>query len=291
MRAKTGRIVGALNAMLMVMKGLPLAYQKDMQEDKEGTIDALDALALSIAAMTGMVRDMEPDADAHEGRGRRGLCHRDRPRRLAGAHARRCRSARRTTSPAGSSPRRPRRELPLHKLPLAEMQKIEPRITKAVFDVLSVERSVQSRTSYGGTAPKNVRAQASRWLKTLGSASAAERSAASARHMRAYGHLLWCRRSAGVAEISESLFDLAVRFAVDRRARGRLPACAACGRKGALDPPPGGYGAANSGRWQRRRHRRAAGCRAEAEPAYDQDGRPIAPAGPKQHAPPDWLID
>ena len=61
-RAKTGRVVGALNAMLIVMKGLPLAYQKDMQEDKEGTIDALDALALSIDAMTGMVRDMEPDA-------------------------------------------------------------------------------------------------------------------------------------------------------------------------------------------------------------------------------------
>src|SRR6186713_1799037 len=61
-RAKTGRVVGALNAMLIVMKGLPLAYQKDMQEDKEGTIDALDALALSISAMTGMVRDMRPDA-------------------------------------------------------------------------------------------------------------------------------------------------------------------------------------------------------------------------------------
>src|SRR5947207_7598643 len=61
-RAKTGRIVGALDALLIVMKGLPLAYQKDMQEDKEGTIDALDALALSISAMTGMVRDMQPDA-------------------------------------------------------------------------------------------------------------------------------------------------------------------------------------------------------------------------------------
>ena len=61
-RAKTGRIVGALNALLIVMKGLPLAYQKDMQEDKEGAIDALAALTLSIAAMTGMVRDMKPDA-------------------------------------------------------------------------------------------------------------------------------------------------------------------------------------------------------------------------------------
>src|SRR5206468_1925865 len=60
-RAKTGRIIGALEALLIVMKGLPLAYQKDMQEDKEGAMDALSALALSIAAMTGMVRDMTPD--------------------------------------------------------------------------------------------------------------------------------------------------------------------------------------------------------------------------------------
>src|SRR6266536_2290726 len=62
-RAKTGRVIGALNGLLIVMKGLPLAYQKDMQEDKEGTIDALSALALSIAAMTGMVRDMTPDVE------------------------------------------------------------------------------------------------------------------------------------------------------------------------------------------------------------------------------------
>src|SRR5205823_1851354 len=61
-RAKTGRICGALQALLIVMKGLPLAYQKDMQEDKEGAIDALAALAIAIAAMTGMVRDMLPDA-------------------------------------------------------------------------------------------------------------------------------------------------------------------------------------------------------------------------------------
>src|SRR6185437_6091318 len=61
-RAKTGRVVGALSAMLIVMKGLPLAYAKDMQEDKEGAMDALSALSLSVAAMTGMVRDIEPDA-------------------------------------------------------------------------------------------------------------------------------------------------------------------------------------------------------------------------------------
>src|SRR5947208_3302898 len=61
-RAKTGRIAGALNALLIVMKGLPLAYQKDMQEDKEGTMDAFAALSLCLAAMTGMVRDLTPDA-------------------------------------------------------------------------------------------------------------------------------------------------------------------------------------------------------------------------------------
>ncbi len=69
-RAKTGRIVGALEALLIVMKGLPLAYQKDMQEDKEGAMDAFAALTLSIAAMTGMVRDMTPDvARMHEAAG------------------------------------------------------------------------------------------------------------------------------------------------------------------------------------------------------------------------------
>src|SRR5258707_9090164 len=62
-RAKAGRIAGALVARLMVMKGLPLAYQKDMQEDKEGAMDALASLSLCLAAMTGMVRDMTPDAD------------------------------------------------------------------------------------------------------------------------------------------------------------------------------------------------------------------------------------
>ena len=85
-RAKTGRIVGALLGILMVMKGLPLAYQKDMQEDKESAMDALSALMLGIAAMTGMVADMTPECRAHEGGGRRRLFHGDGSRRLAGAH-------------------------------------------------------------------------------------------------------------------------------------------------------------------------------------------------------------
>ncbi len=154
-------------ALLIVMKGLPLAYQKDMQEDKEGAMDALSALTLSIAAMTGMVRDMTPDVGAHaRGRGR-GLFDRDRSRRLAGAHAE-------DAVPRGAPRHRPdrgqgggRRASPLHDLPLAAMQAIEPRITKDVFAVLSVDNSVKSRVSYGGTAPKNVRREANRWLKAL----------------------------------------------------------------------------------------------------------------------------
>ena len=165
-RAKTGRVIGALTALLVVMKGLPLAYQKDMQEDKEGTIDALDALALSLDAMTGMVRDMEPDAERMEAAAGFGYA-----------------TATDLADWLVKTPKMPFREahhatgrivakaadagVPLHKLPLKDMQAIEPRITKAVFDVLSVQRSAHSRASFGGTAPKNVRAQAKRWLKRL----------------------------------------------------------------------------------------------------------------------------
>src|SRR5215213_6556322 len=165
-RAKTGRVVGALNAMLMVMKGLPLAYQKDMQEDKEGTIDALDALALSIDAMTGMVRDMEPDTARMKAAAGAGYATATdladwlvRTLKLPFREAHHITG--RIVAKAAET------DLPLDKLPLAEMQKIEPKITQAVFGVLSVDRSVGSRTSYGGTAPKNVRAQARKWLKTL----------------------------------------------------------------------------------------------------------------------------
>ena len=166
-RGKTGRVIGALTALLIVMKGLPLAYSKDMQEDKEGTFDALDALALMIAAMAGMVRDLKPDLEAH-GSGRKlRLRDRDRPRRLAGARARpavppgpsrdgphrgRCGRARPRRSRSCRSP---------------AMQGIEPRITAAVYDVLGVRNSVASRTSFGGTAPANVRAQAEHWIRTL----------------------------------------------------------------------------------------------------------------------------
>ena len=84
-RAKTGRIAGAFQALLMVMKGLPLAYAKDMQEDKEPVFDALDALKLGIAAMTGMIEDLEPDLKAMKRARLLGPRDRDRPRRLARA--------------------------------------------------------------------------------------------------------------------------------------------------------------------------------------------------------------
>src|SRR5205809_1131494 len=165
-RAKTGRIVGALNQMLMVMKGLPLAYQKDMQEDKEGTIDALDVLVLSIDAMAGMVRDMQPDAARmKEAAGAGYATATDLADWLVRTLKMPFRDAHHVTGRIVA--KAAEADLPLHKLSLAEMRKIEPRITQAVFGVLPVDRSVASRTSYGGTAPNNVRAQAKKWLKTL----------------------------------------------------------------------------------------------------------------------------
>jgi argininosuccinate lyase len=165
-RARTGRIVGALTALMMVMKGLPLAYQKDMQEDKEGAIRALGALVLSIDAMTGMVRDMTPDvARMRQAAGEGYATATDLADWLTRTLAMPFREAHHVTGrivakAAGIG-------VSLDKLPLAVMQAIEPRITKAVFGVLSAEASVKSRTVYGGTAPKNVRVQAKRWLGRL----------------------------------------------------------------------------------------------------------------------------
>jgi argininosuccinate lyase len=165
-RAKTGRVIGALTALLIVMKGLPLAYAKDMQEDKHGAMDALAALALSIAAMAGMVADLEPDvARMKKAAGEGYATATDLADWLVRALKLPFREAHHITgrivakaSEAG---------VPLHRLPLAVMQAIEPKITDGVFGVLSVDKSVKSRASYGGTAPKNVRAQAKKWLKRL----------------------------------------------------------------------------------------------------------------------------
>jgi argininosuccinate lyase len=165
-RAKAGRIVGALTALLVVMKGLPLAYQKDMQEDKEGAIDACGTLALSIAAMTGMVRDLEPDvARMRRAAGEGYSTATDLADWLTRTLKLPFREAHHATGRIVA--KAAAAGVALDKLPLKAMQEVEPRITKAVLCVLSVESSVKSRAVYGGTAPKNIRAQAKRWLKRL----------------------------------------------------------------------------------------------------------------------------
>jgi argininosuccinate lyase len=165
-RAKTGRIVGALDALLIVMKGLPLAYQKDMQEDKEGAMDALSALMLSIAAMTGMVRDMTPDvARMRKAAGEGYSTATDLADWLVRTLKMPFREAHHATGRIVAAAAAA--GVALHELPLDAMQAIEKRITKDVFAVLSVDNSVKSRVSHGGTAPKNVRREANRWLKAL----------------------------------------------------------------------------------------------------------------------------
>ncbi len=160
-RGKTGRVTGALVALLTVMKGLPLAYGKDMQEDKEPVFDAADTLSLCLAAMTGMVRDMRPDEDALRAATAAGyLTATDLADWLVRVLGLAFRDAHHAT---GAIVRRAEeRACALAELPLAEMQAVEPRITEAVFDVLSIERAVESRTSQGGTAPDLVRRAAAK---------------------------------------------------------------------------------------------------------------------------------
>src|SRR6202045_2445744 len=165
-RAKTGPVIGALTGLLIVMKGLPLAYQKDMQEDKHGAMEAFGALSLGIRAMTGMVLDLVPDqarmtAAAGEGYATAtdlaDWLGRTLKMPFCDAHHVTGRIVAKASKEG----------VALHLLPLADMQAIEPKITAPVLAVLSVEASVKSRDSYGGTAPKNVRAQARSWLKRL----------------------------------------------------------------------------------------------------------------------------
>ena len=165
-RAKTGRVIGALTALLVVMKGLPLAYAKDMQEDKEGAIDALAALSLSVAAMAGMVADMTPDtARMKKAAGEGYATATDLADWLVRALKMPFRQAHHLTGRIVA--KAAEQNLALHRLPLALLREIEPRITDEVFSVLTVDRSVKSRASFGGTAPKNVRAQAKKWLRKL----------------------------------------------------------------------------------------------------------------------------
>ncbi|MFO0987483.1 MAG: argininosuccinate lyase [Alphaproteobacteria bacterium] len=155
-RAKLGRILGAFTGLAVVMKGLPLAYSKDMQEDKEGLFDAADNLALAVGAMTGMIKDMKPDPTRMKAAANVGFAtatdladwlvqNLDMPFREAHHVVGRLVKMAETKG------------CDLSGLSLAEMQSVETRLTRAVFRVLTLDYSVASRRSYGGTAPANVR--------------------------------------------------------------------------------------------------------------------------------------
>ena len=156
-RAKTGRLNGALIALLTVMKGLPLAYGKDMQEDKAPVFETADTLELCLAATTGMVRDLQPNRQRLREAAGRGFATAtdlaDWLVRVAGLPFRQAHHA------TGQIVKRAEAMgCALAELPLAELQAVEPTINAAVYDVLDADRSVASRISFGGTAPVCVRA-------------------------------------------------------------------------------------------------------------------------------------
>ena len=166
-RAKGGRITGALVGLLTVMKGLPLAYAKDMQEDKEPVFAATDAATLCLAAMDGMVRDLtvnEAQMRAYAGSGFSTAT--DLADWLVRVLKVPFRTAHHVTGRLVGKAEA--KGVGLAELSLAEMQEEEAGITQDIFSVLGVDSSIASRTSHGGTAADNVRAQATRWLDTLG---------------------------------------------------------------------------------------------------------------------------
>jgi argininosuccinate lyase len=165
-RAKTGRITGALVGLLTVMKGLPMAYAKDMQEDKEPVFDATAAISLCLAATAGMVRDMEADTTRMAELAGSGFSTAtDLADWLVRVLKMPFRDAHHVTGQIVRLAEQ--KKLDLAGLSLAEMQGVEPRITAELFNVLTVEASVASRVSYGGTAPGNVARAAQKWLDQL----------------------------------------------------------------------------------------------------------------------------
>jgi argininosuccinate lyase len=165
-RAKVGRVLGAFVGLLTVMKGLPLAYAKDLQEDKEPVFAASDALDLSLAAIAGMIGELEVGADAMKRAAEKGyptatdladwiVAHLKKPFREAHHIA------------AQAVARAEVLGVALESLPLAELKKIEPKITRDVYKVLSLEASVNARTSFGGTAPARVCEQIAYWKEQL----------------------------------------------------------------------------------------------------------------------------
>jgi len=166
-RAKVGRIVGATTSLMIVMKGLPLAYSKDMQEDKEPVFDAFEALDLALAAMTGMIGDMTPNKDRlAEAAGAAYSTATDLADWLVRSLNMPFRDAHHVTGTIVALAEKQGKTLDA--LSLADMQSVEPKITDDVFSVLSPLASASSRLSYGGTAPSNVNAQVKRWKEKLG---------------------------------------------------------------------------------------------------------------------------
>ena len=166
-RAKIGRIFGANVALMTVMKGLPLTYSKDMQEDKEQTFDAADNLMLALAAMTGMVADMSAQVDNLKAAASSGFSTAtDLADWLVRELGLPFRDAHHVTGSLVAMAEDKGCDLP--DLSLAEMQSVHAGIREDVFDVLGVENSVASRTSFGGTSPANVRAQVAQWKEVLG---------------------------------------------------------------------------------------------------------------------------
>ncbi|MFT4700215.1 MAG: argininosuccinate lyase [Yoonia sp.] len=166
-RAKIGRIFGANVALMTVMKGLPLTYSKDMQEDKEQVFDAADNLLLALAAMAGMVGDMEANVPSLEAAAATGFSTAtDLADWLVRELGLPFRDAHHVTGSLVAMAEAKSCDLP--ELSLADMQSVHQDITQAVFDVLGVKNSVASRTSFGGTAPANVRTQVAAWKDALG---------------------------------------------------------------------------------------------------------------------------
>ena len=165
-RAKVGRIIGALTTLSVVMKGLPLAYSKDMQEDKAPVFEAFDALDLALKAMAGMVSDLTPNrARMAELAGGGYSTATDLADWLVRELGLPFREAHHLTGAAVK--RAEAMGVGLEQLPLAELQNLEPRVTEAIYSVLSPAASCASRTSYGGTAPSQVRLQIARWKERL----------------------------------------------------------------------------------------------------------------------------
>ena len=166
-RAKVGRIMGANVGLMMVMKGLPLTYSKDMQEDKEQVFDAADNLMLALAAMEGMVRDMTANREHLAAAAGSGFSTAtDLADWLVRVLGLPFRDAHHITGALVAMAENKGCDLP--DLSLQDMQSVHGQISVQVFDVLGVQNSVNSRISYGGTAPVQVRAQIARWKEVLG---------------------------------------------------------------------------------------------------------------------------